>query len=101
MEFETSDQALAACQLKDERMIPQQWQPLLHAVLGGFLIGSGAIGYAQDGSAPGVVRITDSRPKGAPVQAASFGGHHGGTVIDAGSCPTGDCYGDAGNCPYK
>ena len=46
---------------------------------------------AQDSSTPGIVRISDSRPRAA-VQTASFHGHHQGMVSGGyGDCPTGNC----------
>ncbi len=59
-------------------MIPQRFRRLSRAVLGGFLIGSSLIGHAQEQETPGIVRITDSRPKGVPIRNAGFKGeyHH-------------------------
>ena len=47
---------------------------------------------AQDSSTPGIVRISDSRPRVA-VQPAAFHGHHQATVSGGygGDCPTGHC----------
>lgn len=66
---------------------------LTRAVLGGFLIGSSLIGYAQDNDEPGVLRIT-SAPSNSnvPVQNAGYG-KHGGYVAGP------DCYGDCQACP--
>ncbi len=51
---------------------------------------------AQDTSAPGIVRITDSKPR-LTAQPASFHGHrHTAVYGDSGSCPTGEC--QNGNC---
>jgi hypothetical protein len=72
-------------------MVPQQWRRLCRAVLSGFLIGSGAIGLAQDNSSPGIVRITDSRPRGVPVQNTGFGHHGHGEYIGSGEIISGDC----------
>jgi len=79
---------------------------LAQAILGGFLIGSSLIGYAQDSSAPGVVRISDAKPAGVPVHTVGFGKHQmqgeyhnmGGAYIDG--CP--ECYADcpSGHCHH-
>lgn len=46
---------------------------------------------AQDANSPGIVRISDSRPRLA-VQSASFHGHRQAAVYgNSGDCPTGDC----------
>lgn len=46
---------------------------------------------AQDANTPGIVRISDSRPRVA-VQPASFHGHHQAAAYgNSGNCPTGDC----------
>ncbi len=45
---------------------------------------------AQDANTPGIVRITDSRPRLA-VQPASFHGHHAAVSGGYGNCPPGDC----------
>jgi hypothetical protein len=46
---------------------------------------------AQDANTPGIVRISDSRPRLA-VQPASFHGRHQAAVYgSSGDCPTGDC----------
>jgi len=80
-------------------MIPQRLRRLSRAVLGGFLIGSSLIGYAQENESPGLVRITDARPKGVPIRNASLGHagrgeYHniGGNYAGSGDCP--ECYGD-------
>ncbi len=54
------------------------------------------VSHAQDPNTPGIVRITDSKPR-LTAQPASFHGHQQAAVYgDAGSCPTGDC--QNGNC---
>ncbi len=50
--------------------------------------------FAQDANTPGIVRITDSKPRVA-AQQASFHGHRAAAYSDYGNCPTGDCP----NCP--
>jgi hypothetical protein len=76
---------------------------LNYAVLGGFLIGSSLVGYAQDETTPGIVRITDAGPADVPVQNVGYSAP--GPYMDAyglyGDCP--DCYGGyggAGKCPH-
>ncbi len=83
-------------------MIPQFGRRLTRAVLGGFLIGSSLIGLAQEDAAPGVVRITDARPKGVPAQTVGFHGHNlpGQYVEMGGTCPSGDCPSGYGGCPH-
>lgn len=52
---------------------------------------------AQDANTPGIVRISDSRPR-VSVQPASFHGHRPAAVSGgSGYCPTGDC--PSGYCP--
>jgi hypothetical protein len=52
--------------------------------------------FGQDSNAPGIVRISDSKPR-VVAQPASFHGHRQGAVYhDGGSCPTGEC--QNGNC---
>lgn len=54
--------------------------------------------HAQDANAPGIVRISDSKPRLA-TQPASFHGHRQAAVYgDGGSCPTGEC--QHGNCQH-
>jgi hypothetical protein len=49
--------------------------------------------HGQDSQAPGMVRISDSKPR-VLAQPASFHGHRQPAVYgDAGSCPTGECQG--------
>lgn len=85
-------------------MIPLRLRGVSRAVLGGFLIGSSLIGQAQDNDRPGIVRITDSRPRGVPIRNAGFhsvgkGEYHdlsrsynSGYGYGSGDCP--DCYND-------
>lgn len=82
-------------------------QPLFRAVLGGFLIGSSLIGHAQDNSTVGVVRITDARPRGVPVQNAGFShkvkgdyqSFSGGYGYGCPHCNGGGCPQCNGGCP--
>lgn len=76
-------------------MVSRMNERLFRAVLGGFLIGSGLIGYAQEDSTVGVVRITDSRPRGVPVRNVGF--------KSRGDCYDGSCEGDMAGisgCPH-
>ncbi len=101
-------------------MISLSVRRLFPAVLGGFLIGSSLIGFAQEGDGPGFVRISDVKPQGVPVQNASHhvhkGEYHaidptcppGGPAVYGEGCPDGSCYGHGhcyghchGNCHLK
>lgn len=98
-------------------MTPLRLRGLSRAVLGGFLIGSSLIGHAQDNDRPGMVRITDSRPRGVPARNAGFhavgkGEYHdlsnryygsGGDCYGYGDCPecNGDCDNGHKNCKLK
>jgi hypothetical protein len=84
-------------------MIPLRLRGVSRAVLGGFLIGSSLIGHAQENDRPGMVRITDSRPRGVPIRNAGHAvgkgeyhkissGSYGGYGYGYGDCP--DCYDD-------
>ena len=87
-------------------MIPFTRQRLSQALIGGFLIGSSLIGYAQEAGTPGIVRITDARPKGVPAKTVGFGGHmtagqyHSLGDYSVGGCP--ECGGDCqtGHCQH-
>jgi hypothetical protein len=87
-------------------MTPLRLRGLSRAVLGGFLIGSSLIGNAQDNNQPGLVRITDSRPRGVPIRNASIhavgkGEYHGidGYYTDCPDCDD-DCD-DGKHCRLK
>lgn len=55
-----------------------------------------SMAHAQDSSTPGIVRISDSKPR-LVAQPASFHGHRQAAVYgNGGNCPTGDC--QNGNC---
>lgn len=79
-------------------MVPRILQRLFRAVLGGFLIGSSLIGSAQDDSTIGVVRITDSRPRGVPLHNAGF--KSSGNFSPAGDAYCDGCPGGIGGCPH-
>lgn len=74
-----------------------QW--LIPAVLGGFLIGSGLIGQAQESDQPGILRISSARASDIPVQNA---GHHKHNAIYDNGMVGGDypCPEMAGPCRY-
>lgn len=81
-------------------MSPLFRRRLSRAVLGGFLIGSSLIGFAQDDSTPGIVRISDARPRNVPAQTVGLSSHHyQGEYVDFGGACPGDCPNGYG-CPY-
>lgn len=81
-------------------MNSQIMQRLIPAVLGGFLIGSSLIASAEEIAQPGVIRITDSRPKGMPLHNVGYGHKRKGEFHPMPGYGDGSAYGVSGGCPH-